>query len=378
MANAAKIRESLAKFRPSRAGRSPSSSSSDRNRDFIAGLVEGLIAGAAVLAILAGWLQYRADDTARKLQDEVPVESAPILAAGSPSAPSSQAGNGDGKENDLPAENLQEPSPTNGMATAPLDGLTEDVNGMQLPVIRAADGVTPFEAYKRPFVKSDTHPSVSFVMVDYGLSDQISAAALERLPPDITLALSPYAENAVSKAQDARAEGYEIWLLLPMQTRTYGRDDSGPLTILSGPAAAPENMNRLRTLLGSAVGYAGIISQENHILSQDSADPSVINEITGRGLGFAESNPDIPGYGLTEALKSGAPYVQNNIWIDAVMRPDDIDAALRQVEILAANKGHAVAFFHPTPLSISKVESWIEEAQSKGIVAAPLSAAVSR
>ena len=331
-------------------------------------LLEGLICGAVIFGLLLGWMYYRAEDTAHKLQELIPSKTTTI---------------------DLPAELTpepvaQDPSPIqdglndtkniNALLPAPIEGLTENFEGKYLPMSRFEDELSPFDAYKKPFEVVAGRPMVSIVIVDYGISDTFSQSILDNLPPEISLVLNSYSAEPAKWASAARAFGHEFWLGLPMQTTEFGSDDTGPESILMNTSIA-ENQKRLFNVMGVAVGYVGLVSQKDHIFTNEDLDVGpIMKQIFGRGLGFAESNPDVPAYGLSMAMEFGYPYVQNNFWIDEDLRPEGIDRKLQELELQASKNGKAVAFVRPYPVDVKKVSEWIAVAPDKGIQVAPLSA----
>ena len=56
--------------------------------------------------------------------------------------------------------------------------------------------------------------------------------------------------------------------------------------------------------------------------------------------------------------------------------PEAVDRKLKEFELQATQKGKAIAFIHPYPAVMNKVQDWVKEADSKGIQVAPLSAMV--
>jgi polysaccharide deacetylase 2 family uncharacterized protein YibQ len=326
-------------------------------------LREGLFAGVMLFALLLAWMFLRANDTARTLQPLIPAKSTAIE---EPKV-SQQAPN-------APEQKLENPKHINALPPAPVEGLTENRNGKILPLTRLQDDMSPFQAYKKPFTAVPGKALVSIVVVDFGLSEKLSTSMLDNLSPEISLVMSPYTAGAAKWASAARAYGHEFWISLPMQTKAFGTDDTGPTSILSN-ASLEQNQERLFNVLGSAVGYVGLVTEKDHVLKSDDvgAEP-ILKQILGRGLALAESNPEIPAYGLSKAMEAGHPYVQNNFWIDTDLRPDAIDRALKDVELQATRKGKAIAFLHPYPVTIKKVQEWIKDAEGKGIQIAPLSA----
>lgn len=326
---------------------------------------DGVLAGGALFLFFIVWMAVRAGDTAWKLQDDLPFKTATIEEEPKEPVKSAEAQPG-----------LEEVKNLNALPAAPISGLSESFEGRQLPVVRMEDEMTPFQAYKKPFQPVAGRPIVSIVVVDFGLSETLSKSILENMPTDISVALTPYADEPSKWASSARAYGHEFWLMLPMQTKEFGTDDSGPSTLLLN-ASAEENQKRLFTIMGQTVGYAGIVSQKGHQFASESpVSEPLLKQIFGRGLAFAESNPDISALGLSMAMQDGYPYVQNNFWLDDDLRPDAIDRKLGEFELQATKKGKAIAFVHPYPAVMNKIQDWIKGAEEKGIQVAPLSAVV--
>lgn len=318
------------------------------SRPFVMGM-----AGSTLLVLLVFlWLYVRADDTAQSLQKIVPVKTAMI------EVPEiEQAGK------DSPDVKLDAQKNISALAPAPIEGMFEENNGKYLPVIRVQDGVTPLDAYKKTFIPIEGASYISLVVVDYGLSEETSQAMLEILSPDITFALSPYAENPSKWASSSRAFGHEFWLSLPMETKDYGQSDTGPMTILKN-AIEQENLSRLTRVLETSVGYCGLITQKGHsfVTAEHSLSP-VIKEIQKRGLGLVESSPDMTEDGV----------IKNNIWLDEDLRPTAIEGAFRSIEQKAHRDGNVVVLTHPYPALLKQIKEWSDGLKDKNLQLAPLS-----
>jgi polysaccharide deacetylase 2 family uncharacterized protein YibQ len=142
-------------------------------------------------------------------------------------------------------------------------------------------------------------------------------------------------------------------------------------------APIEENQKRLFDILGMVPGYAGIVSGKDHTFTaQDIVAAPMMKQIYGRGLAFVESNPGAVAYGQEMAKEFGYPYAQNNLWLDADLRPEKVDLALKAMELQATQRGRVVAFTRPYPAVLNKVQEWIAASESKGIQIAPLSAVV--
>jgi len=306
----------------------------------------------------------RAGDTAQKLQPLIPAKLIPL------EDPVKNAET-DALDAKTPSANFSNPKMAAALAPAPMEGLTETLNGKTLPIARIQDDMTPFMAYRKPFSPIAGRALVSIVVVDFGLSGKVAQSILDNMPDNVTLAMTPYAPDITKWATSARAYGHEFWLTLPMKT-TIG--DSGPYT-LAPAQSVDENQKRVTAVLGAVIGYTGLITEKDHLFTPEhAANGPILNQIFGRGLAIAESNPDIPAFGLSAALESGYPYMQNNYWLDADLRPAAIDMALQELEAQATRKGKAIAFIHPYPLVINKVQEWAATLDEKAIQLAPLSA----
>lgn len=327
---------------------------------------QGLFYGLIVLLLLVAWMFLRSGETARRLQSVVPVKTAMIEV---PEVDET-------KDPNAPDAALSNTKNIHALPSAPIEGLTESKDGKTLPITRIADDLTPFDAYKKPFHMVAGRPIVSFVIVDYGLSDTISQSMLENLPPDVTFVLTPYSEAPTKWAAASRAYGHEFWMYLPMQPQNFSENDSGPGTLLLN-ASNEQNLSRLFDVMSLVTGYTGIVSGQDHAFTADNIDAGpIMKQIFGRGLAFAESNPGVKAYGLSTAMEFGYPYVQNNLWLDARLRPEAVDRAIQAMERQASQKGKVVVFMHPYPVVVNKVQEWIKGAADKGFQVAPLSATV--
>jgi hypothetical protein len=255
-------------------------------------------------------------------------------------------------------------------------GLHESTPYGMVPVIRKSDGMTAFKAYSSEFAPAaDARAMISLVMVDYGLSKKASDAALEQLPEGVTLALSPYGQDVQTWTTSARQRGHEVWMGLPLQSESFGTDDSGAQTLLVS-ASLEQNKNRLLGTLGKATGYAGIIDLDTPGFSSSSADlDRIYSSILERGLALAQANPKDTVTG-DFAITHKAPFIQNDIWIDENAAPKEIAKQLDKLKNLAADGHTAVGFFHPYPTVIAAIRKWQEDLVEARIELAPLSASI--
>ena len=260
------------------------------------------------------------------------------------------------------------------LARAPLDGLYEDTKDGRLPKIRNEDKLTPFQAYRRPFTAPAGKPVISIAVMGLGISEKATQDVIDRLPPEATLVLDPYSTNPDFWMNEARSDGHEVWLKLPVETDLYPLDDPGPQTLMIN-GLERQNLNKLNWVLSRGAGYAGIVTGYNAAFTKaPNALRPALNEIYRRGLGFFEGDPQPGETAASMANSVNAPYAHNNVWIDLPSTHEHLAASLRQLEVLAQGQGSSIGIIHATPMSMEMLIDWISGLDAKGFVLAPLSA----
>lgn len=361
------------------------------SRAFALTLAGGLVLSGAVTL----WLAYAAPDTIARLQSQV-TSSTVIITVDKPDAPEIYEVAQDispaitipphdapviAEENTPPETTTRETKPglrtyPNGLPMHPIIGLHEDSADGPLPVIRDTDGLSAFEAYRRPApTGAQGKYKIAIILSDYGLSAAASEAALRTLPEDVSLALSPYAANIDLWVNEARVRGHEIWVMLPTETQTYPASDGGPHTLLT-QAAQSDNMAKLNWLMGRTAGYIGFITAPDSVFLESLNDARpVLNSVFLRGLGVIDTSTTNEN-AMPPALAAGlnAPYGRADLLIDAQTTPDAIARQLAALETRARQNGHAIGIIHPLPASYQALDRWTETLEARGFILAPASA----
>lgn len=248
---------------------------------------------------------------------------------------------------------------------APIAGVSRKTAEGILPVI-APGGLTPARAYARPF-KASGRPRVAIVIGGLGLDPELTRQAIESLPPQVTLAFSPYAPNLQDWINRARERGHEILLEAPMEPEDYPENDPGPYT-LRARAQPAETVRKLEWILGRATGYFGIT---NRMGERFVKSPEGMSALTGalrsRGLAFVDS-------GIAAGSGGGDLRASGDQVLDRVLSPTAIDEALLRVEATALQKGQGLGMTQAYPLTLRQVASWASQIESRGYQLAPASA----
>jgi polysaccharide deacetylase 2 family uncharacterized protein YibQ len=248
---------------------------------------------------------------------------------------------------------------------APIAGVSRKTAEGVLPVI-GPGGLTPARAYARPF-KASGRPRVAIVMGGLGLDPELTRQAIESLPPQVTLAFSPYTPNLQDWINRARERGHEILLEVPMEPEDYPENDPGPYT-LRARAQPAETVRKLEWILGRTAGYFGIT---NRMGERFVKSPEGMSALTGalrsRGLAFVDT-------GIAAGSGGGDFRVSGDQVLDRILSPAAIDEALLRVEAAALQKGQGLGITQAYPLTLRQVASWASQIESRGYQLAPASA----
>ncbi len=261
-------------------------------------------------------------------------------------------------------------SATGPLPAAPIAGLyAPGPGGGVLPTI-AADGRTAAEAYARPFT-ADGRPKVAVVIGGLGLNPQTTRAAIETLPPEITLSFAPSAEGLQGWIDLARNHGHEVLLEAPMEPVDYPANDPGPFTLIT--ANRPEDtVHKLEWLMSRATGYFGLTNYlGSRFVTSDTAMTTFTMALKSRGLAFIDDGQ--------ASLRGGPiPRASADRIIDDELSAGSIDGQLKMLEAGAAGRGQALGSGFAYPVTINQVRLWAAGLSERGLQLAPASAMAKR
>ncbi len=238
---------------------------------------------------------------------------------------------------------------------------------------RAANGLTPFEAYKKPFTDPGK-PAIAIAILDYGLSDSDSRSVLEKLPSEVSLILNPYASNFDTWKSLAQAKGNEFWINVPIENTGFpAGEDPGPQVLLVH-SDFKYNQEKFYWALSRTSGYAGIAGfTDPAFLNAQSVLKALLDDAYNRGIGYFEINPSgLEGVEMN-AIEKKAPYIRSNSLFDAAAQgPVQWLAGLERE---ALENGFAIGVIRtPYPLVIEAIAGWTSGLENRGFALAPLSA----
>jgi polysaccharide deacetylase 2 family uncharacterized protein YibQ len=244
-----------------------------------------------------------------------------------------------------------------------------------LPAI-AADGRKPMDVYARPFDRNDPRPRIAIIVGGLGLGEAVTTAAVDRLPPGVTLAFTPYGTSLQGLVSTARAKGHEVLLEIPLEPFDFPDNDPGPNTLLTG-AQGGDNPLRLRILMSRVMGYAGFVNAQGAKFLTSAPDVKfVLGETTRRGLFLVDNGQTEQSIARETAAADGAPFARADVQIDSNPIREAIEKQFASLETLAKQRGAAIGIAAAYPVTIDRVSAWAASLEQRGIALAPVSALI--
>ena len=239
-----------------------------------------------------------------------------------------------------------------------------------------ADGRTSIRAYAGQFDRQDTRPRIGIVVADIGISNTQTEDAIRRLPPAVTLAISPYAPRAAQVAERLRAKGVESLVGLPMEPAGYPLNDPGNRALLTG-RSGPENMANLEWVLSRFPGYVGVIGvvggmRGERFAAMEQSYHALQESLRNRGLLYLDARP-----GVNAPLRAWGRSV--DVILDEPATRAEIEKRLGELEAIAKARGSALGLAHaPTPVVIDRLVAWAAGLERRGVVLTPVTALIRR
>jgi polysaccharide deacetylase 2 family uncharacterized protein YibQ len=238
------------------------------------------------------------------------------------------------------------------------------------------DGRTSIRAYAGQFDRQDTRPRIGIVVADIGISNTQTDDAIRRLPPAVTLAISPYAPRAAQVAERLRAKGVESLVGLPMEPAGYPLNDPGNRALLTG-RSGPENMANLEWVLSRFPGYVGVIGvvggmRGERFAAMEQSYHALQESLRNRGLLYLDARP-----GVNAPLRAWGRSV--DLILDEPATRAEIEKRLGELEAIAKARGSALGLAHaPTPVVVDRLAAWAAGLERRGIVLTPVTSLIRR
>jgi len=214
---------------------------------------------------------------------------------------------------------------------------------------------------------SATAPKLAVVVRGLGLSQSATETAIMKLPANVTLAFSPYARNLKTWVERAKAQGHEVLVEVPLESKAYPAEDPGPLGLLT-TLELKDNTERLDAIIKASAGATGVFDAMGTKFRE--SDPHIaplFAKLKEQNLFYVQGSPGI------RVGESIIPTATADVVLDERPFRAAIDARLDYAERLARYQGSAIASLNAKPVSFERLVLWLDQAQKKGLVLAKIS-----
>lgn len=242
----------------------------------------------------------------------------------------------------------------------------------EMPVM--PKGTPPWKRYALAAPSTNGKPMIAVIIDDMGVDKKRSEKILQ-LPGPLTISLMSYADDLGRLSDEARRQGDELMMHVPMEPMAESVDP-GPGALLTS-LSEEEIRKRFSADLDRFSGYVGI---NNHMGSKFTAYAPgmtlVMEELRRRGLLFVDSLTTEHSVGLDLAHRFGIPTAGRNVFLDNAGDLISVDLQLSQTEEVARKKGNAIAIGHPRDATIQALAAWLPTLEAKGFVLVPVTTVV--
>lgn len=250
-------------------------------------------------------------------------------------------------------------------AAFPNEDLLEEVPEGKIPVI-GLDGTRPMEQYARPW-SGARGTRIAIVVGGLGLSQTGTQRAIRKLPGEVTLAFAASGNSLARWMQDARNDGHELLLQMPMEPFDYPQNDPGPYTLRTD-TGRQKALADLHRAMARITNYTGIVNfMGGRFLADADALEPVMRDIAGRGLLFLDDGSSAQSLSGTIAGAIEAPHAFADLQLDGELSQEAILKKLDELERIARRNGTAIGIASAFDESVDAIARWCEEAGGRGI-----------
>ncbi|MGD8418425.1 MAG: divergent polysaccharide deacetylase family protein [Pseudomonadales bacterium] len=193
---------------------------------------------------------------------------------------------------------------------------------------------------------------LAIVIDDMGYSLH-QAERILRLPPELTLAMLPYAPHSREIAEEASRAGREIILHQPMEPLA-GDQEPGTLEL---DMSAERFEAQLEDSLARLPEIRGVNNHTGSLLTAHRGPMErLMHGISGRGLYFLDSRTTPDTVAESTARAYHVPTIHRDVFLDHEITEPFLAHAFEKSVAIARRRGYAVVIAHPHPLTLEFLE----------------------
>jgi uncharacterized protein len=263
------------------------------------------------------------------------------------------------------------------VAHLPDPELLERVSSGFIPQ-RSPDNRRPMDVYSRlPTTEGNFGVArVVLIVGGLGISQTGTQQAIRMLPPTVTLAFAPYGNSLERWMQEARKNGHELLLQVPMEPFDLAENSPGKQTLRTD-ADEVENIANLHWFMSRITNYVGLINYlGGKFVTDRQAMKPVFDDVAERGLLYVDDGSVRNSLAKEAAESSLLPYAGVDMQLDLIRDRRKIKESLDRLAEQAKRTGIAIGYANAFADSIAVIADFARKSTANGIEITPLTAIV--
>ena len=201
--------------------------------------------------------------------------------------------------------------------------------------------------YKKPYTHVSDLPLVSFVVVGLGLQEEATRRTVAVLPDVVSLSFSYGADGLADWITQARQNGFETLIDMPVQSDSFPLTDNGKY-LISPLTKIWENNAQIEELLTQNSAIIGFASPDSVYMDDlPSYQDFIQTSLFPRGLIYVGRKP----------VQDGLPVIY--AYLEGPFEPTTVDDFLDKILQTATQNGRAVAAIPANALTLSRLQQWM-------------------
>lgn len=180
-------------------------------------------------------------------------------------------------------------------------------------------------------------------------------AAIFAMPREISVAIIPAAPYARARNQEAKSQGRDILIHMPMQPVSAVKIEDGGLHLGMSEAQVNDRVNTAKNIVRDAIGM------NNHMGSAATADVNLMthlmNTLREKHLFFLDSRTIGKSVAGKVAKEQGVRSLDRHIFLDDSNELADVQHQFQSAIHYARKHGTAIAIGHPRPNTIAVLQA---------------------
>ncbi|HHF6577106.1 TPA: divergent polysaccharide deacetylase family protein [Haemophilus influenzae] len=195
---------------------------------------------------------------------------------------------------------------------------------------------------------------LAIVIDDVGYHSKEDAAVFA-MPREISVAIIPAAPYARVRNQEAKSQGRDILIHMPMQPVSAVKIEDGGLHLGMSAAQVNDRVNTAKNIVRDAIGM------NNHMGSAATADPQLMTylmtALQEKHLFFLDSRTIGKSVAGKIAKEQGVRSLDRHIFLDDSNEFADVQRQFKAAIHYARKHGIAIAIGHPRPNTIAVLQA---------------------